>query len=126
MEKEIISTDEAPEAIGPYSQAVKVGFFVFTAGQIALDPSTQKMVDGGIKEQTEQVIKNLTAILKKADYSLEDVAKAEVFLTTLEDFPDMNEVYANYFSHTKPARTTIIVKNLPKGALVEISVIAVG
>ncbi len=124
MEKEIITTKKAPEAIGPYSQAIKVGNFVFTAGQIAIDPSTQKMVEGGIKEQTERVIKNLKAVLEKAGLTLEDVIKADVFLTDLANFSQMNEIYAIYFSQAKPARATVAVKDLPKGALIEISVIA--
>jgi 2-iminobutanoate/2-iminopropanoate deaminase len=124
MEKEIISTKKAPEAIGPYSQAVKVGKFVFTAGQIAIDPSTQKMVEGAIKEQTKQVIKNLKAVLEKAGLTLEDVIKADVFLTDLANFSQMNEIYTIYFSQAEPARVTIAVKDLPKGALIEISVIA--
>ncbi len=124
MDKKVLSTKDAPQAIGPYSQAVKVGDFVFTAGQIAIDPETQKMVDGGIKEQTDRVINNLDAVLKSAGLSLPDVVKADVFLKNLEDFSRMNEVYSNFFSVSKPARTTVEVRDLPKGALVEISVIA--
>jgi len=124
MLKKIVSTPEAPEAIGPYSQAVKVGNFIFTAGQIAINPDTQQMVNGGIKAQTEQVINNLKAVLKAAGFSLADVVKADVFLKNLEDFAQMNEVYAQFFSASKPARTTVAVGDLPKGALVEISVIA--
>lgn len=126
MEKEIISTVDAPAAIGPYSQAVKADNFVFTAGQIGIDPVTQKMVDGGIKEQTERVIKNLRAVLEKAGLTLEDVVKADVFLTDLANFSPMNEIYTIYFSQAEPARATVAVKDLPKDALVEISVIAVG
>ena len=125
MKKEIITTVDAPEAIGPYSQAIKAGNFVFTAGQIALSPSTQKMVEGGIKEQTEQVIRNLRAILEKAELTFEDVVKVDVFLTELENFSEMNEIYSLYFSQAEPARTTVIVKDLPKGSLVEISLIAI-
>ena len=124
MEKEIISTKKAPEAIGPYSQAIKAGNFVFTAGQIAIDPSTQKMVEGGIKEQTERVIENLKAVLEKAGLTLEDVIKADVFLTDLANFSQMNEIYTIYFSQAEPARATVAVKDLPKSALIEISVIA--
>ena len=124
MKKETINTKDAPEAIGPYSQAVETGNFVFTAGQIALDPSTQEMVDGGIKEQTERVIKNLEAVLKSAGLSLSDVIRADVFLKNLEDFSSMNDVYSKFFSVSKPARTTVAVRDLPKGALVEISLIA--
>ncbi|TES93907.1 MAG: RidA family protein [Candidatus Cloacimonadota bacterium] len=125
MEKEIITTVDAPEAIGPYSQAIKAGNFVFTAGQIALNPSTQKIVEGGIKEQTEQVMRNLRAILEKAKLTFEDVVKVDVFLTELENFSEMNEIYSLYFSQAEPARTTVIVKDLPKGSLVEISLIAI-
>jgi len=124
MKKEIVSTKNAPEAIGPYSQAVKVGNFVFTAGQIAIDPETQKMVEGGITEQTERVMKNLKAILKAVGFTLMDVVKVDVFLKNLEEFASMNEIYQHFFSESKPARTTVAVSDLPKGALVEISVIA--
>ena len=124
MEKEIIMTVDAPEMIGPYSQAVKVGNFVFTAGQIGIDPSTQAMVPGGIREQTEQVIRNLRAILEKAQLSLDDVIKADVFLTDAQHYAAMNEVYCKYFSRAEPARATVTVKELPKAALVEIALIA--
>jgi len=125
MDKKVISTKDAPEALGPYSQAVKVGNFVFTAGQIAIDPQTQKMVDGGIAEQTERVMKNLSAVLKAAGLPLLNVVKADVFLKDLGDFSQMNEVYTSFLGESKPARTTVAVSDLPKGALVEISVIAV-
>jgi len=124
MDKKVISTKDAPEALGPYSQAVKVGNFVFTAGQIAIDPQTQKMVDGGIAEQTERVMKNLSAVLKAAGLPLLNVVKADVFLKDLGDFSQMNEVYTSFLGESKPARTTVAVSDLPKGALVEISVIA--
>ena len=124
MSKEIITTVDAPEALGPYSQAVKYGNFVFTAGQIGIDPTTQKMVEGGIIEQTEQVIRNLRAVLEKAEMTFENVIKADVFLTELDTFKDMNEIYSKYFSQAEPARTTVIVKELPKGALIEIALIA--
>ena len=124
MSKEIITTVDAPEALGPYSQAVKYGNFVFTAGQIGIDPTTQIMVEGGIIEQTEQVIRNLRAVLEKAEMTFENVIKADVFLTELDTFKDMNEIYSKYFSQAEPARTTVIVKELPKGALIEIALIA--
>jgi 2-iminobutanoate/2-iminopropanoate deaminase len=125
MKKEIIVTADAPEAIGPYSQAVKVGNVVYTAGQIAIDPSSQKMIDGGIEEQTEQVIKNLKKVLEKAEMTLDDVVKADVFLTDLNNFAQMNKIYSIFFSEAQPARATVAVSELPKGALVEIAVIAV-
>jgi 2-iminobutanoate/2-iminopropanoate deaminase len=124
MEKEIIKTVDAPEMIGPYSQAVRAGNFVFTAGQIGIDPSTQEMVPGGIREQTERAIKNLKAILEKAQLSLDDVIKADVFLTDARQYAAMNEVYCKYFSQAEPARATVTVKELPKAALVEIALIA--
>ncbi|TET20250.1 MAG: hypothetical protein E3J78_04860 [Candidatus Cloacimonadota bacterium] len=124
MNREIIMTADAPEALGPYSQAIKIDNFVFTAGQIGLDPSTQKMVEGGIKEQTEQVIKNLRTVLEKSGMTLGDAVKADVFLTELSNYAEMNEIYSLFFSQAEPARTTIVVKDLPKGALVEIALIA--
>lgn len=124
MSKEIIATVNAPKALGPYSQAVKYGNFVFTAGQIGIDPETGKIVEGGIAEQTEQVIRNLRAVLEKAEMTFDNVIKADVFLTELDTFKDMNEIYSHYFSQAEPARTTVIVKELPKGALIEIALIA--
>lgn len=126
MEKEIITTVDAPKAIGPYSQAVRAGSFVFTSGQIGIDPSTQKMVEGGIREQTEQVIRNLRAVLEKAKLTLDDVVKADVFLADLSDYTEMNDIYGKYFSQGEPARAAVAVKELPKGALVEIALIATG
>ncbi len=124
MEKEIIMTVDAPSAIGPYSQAIRVGTFVFTSGQIGIDPSTQQMVEGGIKEQTEQVLKNLRAVLEKAELTLDNVVKSDVFLSDLNNYSAMNDVYGKYFSQAEPARAAVAVKELPKGALVEIAVIA--
>ncbi len=124
MKKEIIMTVDAPEMLGPYSQAIKVGNFIFTAGQIGIDPATQQMVPGGIKHETERVIKNLRAVLEKAKFTLDDAVKADVFLTDLGNYADMNEIYCKYFSQAEPARTTVVVKELPKRALVEISLIA--
>lgn len=126
MKKEIIATLDAPEALGPYSQAIRAGDFVFSAGQIGLDPNTQQMAPGGIKGQTEQVIKNLRAVLEKANLTLDNAVKVDVFLTEVNDFGEMNEIYSKYFSGAEPARTTVIVKELPKGALVEIALIAAG
>lgn len=122
--KSIIVTEKAPKAVGPYSQAVKANGFIFCAGQIPLDPVTGEMVSGGIQEQTVRVFENLQAVLEAAGSSLEKVVKAQVFLLDLNDFVPMNEVYASYFAEPYPARDTFQVARLPKGALVEISVIA--
>jgi len=120
----IVFTRKAPAPIGPYSQAVCVGNLVWTSGQIALDPKTGEMVEGGIVEQTRQVIANLEAVLKAAGSSLGEVVKTTVFLADLADFAQMNEVYAAAFTG-KPARTTVQAAGLPKGALVEIECVAV-
>jgi 2-iminobutanoate/2-iminopropanoate deaminase len=120
----IIKTDKAPAAIGPYNQAVVVGgTLIFTAGQIPLDPSGN-MMGGGIAEQTTQVLKNLQAVLEAAGSSLKQVVKTTVFLQSMEDFARMNEIYAQYFSESAPARSTIEAAKLPKGALVEIEAVA--
>jgi 2-iminobutanoate/2-iminopropanoate deaminase len=124
MKKEIIITVDAPEALGPYSQAIRAGDYVFTAGQIGLNPDTQEMAPGGIKGQTEQVIRNLRAVLEKVSLTLDNAVKVDVFLTDVNDFADMNDIYSKYFSEAEPARTTVIVKELPKAALVEIALIA--
>ena len=120
MEK--IFTKNAPEAIGPYSQAIKIGNMIFTSGQIALTPSG-KFLDEDVKTQTKQVCENLKAVLKEAGASLENVVKTTIFLDDINNFAAVNEVYAEYFSH-KPARSTVAVKELPKGAKVEIECIA--
>ncbi|MEO0094584.1 MAG: RidA family protein [candidate division WOR-3 bacterium] len=122
--KKIIKTDNAPRAIGPYSQGVIANGFIFTAGQIGLKPDTGEMVEGGVKEQTRQVLENLKAILEAGGSKLDNVVKTAVYLTKSEDFPFMNEVYAQYFTDEPPARTTIFVNSLPKGALVEIEAVA--
>uniref|UniRef100_A0A7C4XGD5 RidA family protein n=1 Tax=candidate division WOR-3 bacterium TaxID=2052148 RepID=A0A7C4XGD5_UNCW3 len=122
--KKIIKTDKAPEAIGPYSQGVRENNFLFTAGQIGISPSSGEIVKGGIKEETGQALENLRAILKAGGTDLNNVVKTTVYLTKPEDFPSMNEVYAQYFKDEPPARTTIFVSGLPKGALVEIEAIA--
>ncbi|MGI6698247.1 MAG: RidA family protein [Clostridia bacterium] len=124
MKKEIVSTKNAPGAVGPYSQAVKCGGMVYTAGQVALDPNTGQMVEGGIKEQTHQVFANLKAVLEAAGTSLENVVKATVFIVDMDKFGEVNEVYANYFTGDFPARSCVEVGRLPKGALVEIEVVA--
>jgi 2-iminobutanoate/2-iminopropanoate deaminase len=124
MTRETISTDKAPKAIGPYEQAIKIGEFVYASGQIPLDPATGNLVDGGIAIQTRRVMENLKAVLEAAGSSLDRVVKATVFLKNIGDFAAMNEVYAEYLGQTKPARSTVAVADLPRGALVEIDFIA--
>ena len=119
---EQVATDKAPAAVGPYSQAIKAGGFVFTAGQIALTPEGT-LANGGIAEQTEQVIQNLKAVLEAAGTSIHNTVKATVYLADMSDFAAMNEVYTQHFT-SKPARSTVQVAKLPKGALVEIDVVA--
>lgn len=123
--KTCIATDTAPQAIGPYSQAVEAGGFLFVSGQIPLDPASGEMVAGGIEAQTAQVLENLQAILIAAGASLTDVVKTTVYLKEMGDFARVNEVYARYFAKDCPARVCVAVSDLPKGALVEIDVIAV-
>jgi 2-iminobutanoate/2-iminopropanoate deaminase len=122
--RKVIHTDKAPKAVGPYSQAVRAGNFVFTSGQIALDPSTGKLVKGGIKEQARQVMENLKAVLKEADTGFSSVVKTTVFLKDLNDFMHFNEVYAEYFPSEQPARSTFQVAGLPLGAMIEIEMTA--
>ena len=122
--KQIVSTDDAPQAIGPYSQAVKAGGLVYASGQIPLDPRTGQFVEGGIREQTEQVFRNLSAVLKAAGTGLDRVVKATVFLADMGDFAEMNEVYGRYFTQEPPARSTVQAARLPRDARVEIDVIA--
>ena len=122
--KQVISTPKAPAAIGPYSQAIRVGNLVFTSGQIPIDPATGVFVEGGIKEQTRQSLSNVQAILEEAGLSMSHVVKTTVFLADMNDFADLNAVYAEFFSEPYPARSAVAVKTLPKGALVEIEVIA--
>ena len=119
-----IHTDNAPAAIGPYSQAIEVNGFVFAAGQIPIDPKTGNFVEGGIKEQTRQAIVNAGNILKAAGTDLSHVVKTTVYLDNMDDFAAMNEVYEQYFSRPFPARSAVAVKKLPKGALVEVEVLA--
>ncbi|MBQ1333897.1 MAG: RidA family protein [Clostridia bacterium] len=120
----IIETNKAPKAIGPYSQAIEAGGFVYTSGQIPLDPETGVLKGGDIKEQTRQVIKNLDAVLSAAGVGASDVVKTMCFLQSMDDFGAFNEVYAQYFT-SKPARSCVEVSKLPKGALVEIEAVAV-
>jgi len=124
MEKNIIVTDKAPKPIGPYSAGVRAGNFVFTAGQIGLDPASQEIVPGGIEAETHRVLQNLRGILEAAGASLDQVVKTTVFLRDMADFPKMNAVYAEYFKGDFPARTTVQAVSLPKGVAVEIEAVA--
>jgi len=123
--KEIIATDQAPRAIGPYSQAVRAGNVIFASGQIPIDPATGEFVAGGVAEQTEQVMRNITAVLEAAGSGLNQIVKTTVFLADMNDFIAMNEVYARFFPETPPARATIQAARLPRDAKVEIEAIAV-
>jgi len=124
MIREPISSDQAPKAIGPYEQAIRVGDLVYTSGQIPIDPQTGNLVSGGIAEQTRRVLENLKAVLSAAGSSLDKVIKATVFLKSMSDFAALNEVYGEYLGNTKPARSTVAVADLPRGALVEIDLVA--
>lgn len=122
--RKIISTDKAPRAIGPYSQAIQIENLVFTAGQIGLDPATMEIVEGGVEAQARQVLANLKAVLEAADSGLGYVIKTTVFLNDMADFTAMNAVYAEFFAENPPARSTVAAAGLPKGALVEIEAVA--
>ncbi len=122
--REVISTKDAPQAIGPYSQAIKANGMVFISGQIAIDPAVGQVIDGDVAAQTERVLKNLSNILRASGSGLEKVVRTTVFLKNMSDFATMNEVYAKFFSATPPARSTVEVARLPKDVLVEIDVIA--
>ena len=124
MSKRIIQTELAPAAIGPYSQAIRIGDFLYTSGQIALDPKSGKFLSGEIKEETEQTLKNISAILQADGLELENVIKTTVYLSDLNDFAQMNQIYEKYFSKNKPARACVQVAALPKGAKIEIDAIA--
>lgn len=124
--REAISTPNAPKAIGPYSQAIKANGFVFISGQVCFDPATGNLISGGIQEQTEQVIKNLSAILQAAGSGLDKVVKTTVYLKNMAEFAQMNEVYAKFFPSPPPARSTVEVARLPKDVSVKIDVIALG
>ena len=124
LQREVISTPRAPAAVGPYSQAIRIGDFVFTAGQIALAPETGKLVEDSIEAQTRQVMENLTNVLKAAGTTLDNVVKTTIFVTDLGDFATINQVYGSYFASSPPARSTVQVAGLPLGANVEIEVIA--
>jgi 2-iminobutanoate/2-iminopropanoate deaminase len=122
--REVISTNDAPQAIGPYSQAIKANGFVFASGQIAIDPATQQLIGGDVAAQTDRVLKNVSSILKAAGSGLEKVVRSTVFLKNMSEFQAMNEVYGRYFSASPPARSTVEAARLPKDVLVEIDVIA--
>ncbi|MFH1017007.1 MAG: RidA family protein [Pseudomonadota bacterium] len=124
MRHKVIETPHAPKAIGPYSQGIVHDGYLFTAGQIPLDPATGALVAGDIKVQTRRVLENLKAVLTAAGLTFRDVVKTTVFLASMEDFPALNEIYAEYFAETKPARSTVAVAALPKGARVEIELVA--
>ena len=122
--RQVVATQDAPQAIGPYSQAIKANGFVFVSGQIAFDPATQQIIEGAVAAQTERVLQNLSAILTAAGSSLAQVVKTTVFLKFMGDFGAMNEVYARYFPSDPPARSTVAAAGLPRDVLVEIDVIA--
>lgn len=122
--RDVISTPDAPKAIGPYSQAIRANGFVFVSGQVAIDPATQQVISGDVAAQTERIMKNLSVILKAAGSGLDRVVKSTVFLKNMGDFAAMNEVYGRYFPKEPPARSTVEVARLPKDVLVEIDVIA--
>jgi 2-iminobutanoate/2-iminopropanoate deaminase len=124
MTREVVQTDNAPKAIGPYEQAIKANGFIYTAGQIPIDPKTGNFVEGGITAQTRQVLENLKAVLEAGGSSLDRVVKATVFLKNMADFAAMNDVYAQYLGSAKPARSTVAVAELPRGALIEIDLVA--
>lgn len=122
--RDVIATKDAPQAIGPYSQAIRANGLVFVSGQVAIDPATQQVINGNVAEQTERALKNVAAILSAAGSSLEKVVRSTVFLKNMGDFAAMNEVYGRYFNAKPPARSTVEASRLPKDVLVEIDVIA--
>ena len=124
MQREVVTTGKAPRAIGPYEQAIKINGFLFTSGQIAIDPATGKLIEGDISVQTRRVLENLKAVLEAGGSSLAQVVKATVYLTDLSTFSKMNGIYAEYLGHVKPARSTVGVASLPLGASVEIDLVA--
>jgi len=125
MERRVVATDKAPAAVGPYSQAIRVGDLVYTAGQLGIDPATGKLVEGGIQAQTRQALTNLAAVLEAAGSDLAHVVKTTVFLQDIGEFKAMNEVYATFFPQEPPARSAVEVAALPLGARVEIEAVAV-
>ena len=122
--REVIQTEGAPRAVGPYSQAIRAGAYVFTAGQVAIDPATNQFLGGDVTQQTRQVLSNLRAVLEAAGSGLDRVVKTTVFLTTMDNFQSMNGIYTEFFGDAPPARSTIAVAGLPLGALVEIECVA--
>jgi 2-iminobutanoate/2-iminopropanoate deaminase len=126
MEKQVIQTDNAPKAIGPYSQAIRIGDLIYTAGQVALSPTTGELVGTDIEAQTRQVLENLKGVLEAAGSSFDNVVKTTVFLASMGDFAKMNAIYSEYFTGKTPARSTVQVAALPKNALVEIECVAIG
>ena len=122
--REVIATEQAPQAIGPYSQAIRAQGLIFTSGQIAIDPATAQIITGDVRAQTDRVLKNLAAILQASGSTLEKVLRCTVFLKNMGDFAAMNEVYGHYFKQAPPARSTVEVARLPKDVLIEIDVIA--
>jgi 2-iminobutanoate/2-iminopropanoate deaminase len=124
LRREPVKTSNAPAALGPYSQAIKVGEFVYTSGHVAIDPATGEFIGGGIAEQTERVLNNVAAVLEAAGSSLDQVVKTLVFLADMNDFSAMNEVYGKFFTGAPPARSTVQAARLPKDALIEIEAVA--
>ena len=124
MSKKAINTEKAPKAIGPYSQAIQVGNLIYTSGQLPINPTTGAFPEGGIKEQTRQSLSNIQAILEEAGLTMSNVVKTTVFLADMNDFADMNAIYAEFFTQPYPARSAVAVKTLPKNALVEIEGVA--
>ncbi|MFQ5602637.1 MAG: RidA family protein [bacterium] len=124
MAKKIISTDKAPQAIGPYSQAVQAGAWLFVSGQIALDPATGELIAGDVQDQTKRVMENIQGILEAAGSSLNAIVKCTIYLKNMSDFSAVNEIYGNYFQENKPARATVEVSALPKDVVVEIDAVA--
>lgn len=121
---QVIQTDKAPKAIGPYSQAIRYENLIFISGQIAIDPQTNQFVEGDIRQQTIRVLENIKGIVEEAGLSLNHIIKTTIYLKNIEDFPVVNEIYGSYFTHHKPARATVEVSRLPKDALIEIEAIA--
>ena len=125
MRKKVVHTEKAPKAIGPYSQAIRTESFIFTAGQIGLDPTTGELVAGAVEEQTRQALNNLRNVIEAAGSSMDNVVKTTVFLKDMADFPKMNSIYAEYFGENPPARSTVAVAGLPKGGLVEVEAVVI-
>ena len=124
MSREVVNSDKAPKAIGPYEQGIKANGFLFTSGQIALDPESGELIEGDISAQTRQVFQNLKSVLEAGGSSLDRVVKTTVFLKTMSDFPIVNGVYQEFLGDSKPARSTVAIADLPKGALIEIDLVA--